>query len=272
MPMRVTSVEPMLGQFFRQYRRWESVSQIALGLALGLLLLVLVVAAWGPAALRSFALIGAFGLLVVAQAVVMWANRGMVTAFTRAQRLYLAEDFAGVCDLLEALRAAGKADSRALTLLGNTYRQRALLDESEIVLREALALNEDFYFPLYGFGRTLLIQGRYAEAAAAIDRAFAQGGPPIICLDVGEAYYRLGKFEEAQRLIETGLTHASESNRRLMGEYLLYRMGQQDAPEPALIVAGLPYWAAQAERYYFAAYGQLLAEDVRAMQELSEEA
>ena len=202
----------------------------------------------------------------------MWANRGMVTTYTQAQRLYLAEDFAGACALLESLRETGKADSQALTLLGNAYRQRAMLDDSETRLREALTLQPDFHFSLYGFGRTLLIQGRYAEAAQAIEKALVLGALPVVRLDAGEARYRLGHFEEAIRLLEAGIAPELEAYRRLMGHYLLYRMGQVVAPDAALVAAGLPYWQAQAERYRFTAYGRDLMEDIRAMQALNEEA
>jgi tetratricopeptide (TPR) repeat protein len=262
----------MLRTFFRQYRQWERTSQLALAMALGLLLLALAVAAWGPADLRPPAWFGACGLLVAAQAVVMWSNRGMVTAYTRAQRLYLAEDFAGACDVLEGLEAAGKADARSLALLGNAYRQRAMLDESERALRQALTLNEDFYFSLYGFGRTLIIQSRYAEAGAAIERALAQGGPPVIHLDAAEAYFRLGDYDSASRLIDAGLTAKAEAYRRLMGQYLRHRMGRGAAPDAELVAEGLLYWVAQAERYHMTDYGRLLANDILAMQANSEEA
>ncbi len=272
MPTRATSVKLPMGRLWKRFRQWDAPSQIALGLALLLLLLALNVAAWGPAALRPFALVGAFGCLVVGQGVVMWANRDMVTTYTRAQRLYMAEDFAGACALLEDMRTRGRADVRVLTLLGNAYRQRAMLDESAAVLQEALSLQPDFHFPLYGFGRTLLIQGSYAEAAAQIEQALAQGGPPVIQLDAGEAYFRLGRFEDARQRIEAGLTHTSEAYRVLMARYLLYRMDQGAVPDAALLASALPYWSAQAERYAFTAYGQALTEDIRAMQAFSEEA
>ncbi len=89
--------------------------------------LVLLIAA--PPEQRSIILISFAGLLIVIEISVLWGNRGMVSAFTQAQRLYLDGDFAATRDLLESVRA--KADARALTLLGNTYRQLGQLDQSE---------------------------------------------------------------------------------------------------------------------------------------------
>jgi tetratricopeptide (TPR) repeat protein len=262
----------IMGRFWAQFRQWENPAKIGFGLALLLLILGFALLAWGPESLRQAALIGVFGLVVVSQAIIMWANRGMVTPYTRAQRLYLAEDFAGACALLEQRRSDGKADARSLTLLGNAYRQRGMLDESELILREALALQADFHFPLYGFGRTLLIKGFYPEAAQAIEAALERGAPPLVKLDAAEAYYRQGRYDEAIRLLEAGLPLAAEPYRQLMGRYLLHRMQRGDAPDAALLAAGLPYWQAQADRFAFTAYGQVLFEDIRAMQALYEEA
>ena len=270
--MRATWGKIVATRFWRGFLAWERPSRVAFLIALFLLILVALSLAFGPDHLRRPALIGFFGLLVVAQAIFMWANRHMVTPYTRAQRLYLTEDFEAACQLLESLRQAGKADVRALTLLGNAYRQRNLLYESETVLREALAIQPNHYFSLYGFGRTLLVQGRYAEATDMLRQALNTGASAAITFDAGEACYRSGAQESAQRLVEAALQEGVEPHRHLMGQFLLYRMGAGSVPEPALIDSGIGYWLAQAERYQQTPYGQALFDDVRLLQEIVEEA
>ncbi len=191
----------------------------------------------------------------------LWGNRGMVSAFTQAQRLYLAGDFAAARDLLESVRA--KADARVLTLLGNTYRQLGQLDESEQVLSEAVDKAPDHYFPLYGFGRTLLSEGRYTEAVVAIRRALELNAPPVVRADLGEALYRLNLPEEAVAALEAVPT--DEPHRALMVAYLLHRLGAADPPVAEVVQAGLPYWEAAAERFRHTPYGLALARDVRVM-------
>lgn len=259
-------------QFGSQFRNWERPSQIGFILIVMLLPVVLIALVFGSLSLRTPALIGLFGLLVVGQLIFMWANRGMISVYTRAQRLYLDEDFEAACVLLEEWRASGKANVRGLTLLGNAYRQRGLLDQSEAVLLEALDISPNHHYPLYGFGRTLLIQGRYAEAAQKIEQAFAAGAPPVVRLDAAEAHYRSGQYAAASQTIEAILPELIESYRHLMGRYLLYRMGNAETPEPALAADGVDYWREHAERYAHTPYGQALADDVRAMVNIAQEA
>jgi tetratricopeptide (TPR) repeat protein len=256
----------MTARILRMLRGWDRFSRSALLLAVALLLIDLFVVAFGPVEVRSSAMIGLFGLVIAIQIIILWANRGMVTPFTKAQRHYLDEDFESACEILEKLREMGKADMRALTLLGNAYRQLGALDQSEAVLREALSIQPNHHFPLYGFGRTLLVQGNYAEAAETFRRALSVGAPPVAQLDAGEALYRAGAAVEAQQMIENALSASQEPHHRLMAEYLLYRLGAGEIPAIALLQEGLPYWEANAERYAHTIYGQNLADDIHTMQ------
>ncbi len=255
-------------RLLRAFRAWDRPSQIALAAALTLLVVTLSVAAFGSAELRQLALIGAGGLLIITQIIVMWGNRGMVTPYTRAQRAYLAEDFETASELLEALRIDGKADFRELTLLGNTYRQLGQLGKSEEVLTEALRLRPNHKFPLYGFGRTLLVQGRYPAARDAFRRALEAGAPLVVQFDLGDACFRHEAWEEARRVLAGVSSVVEEPQRALMTVYLLYRLDWGEPPSAALVEAGLPYWRAEAERYRHTPYGQALANDVRHMQTL----
>ncbi len=255
----------MISRLLKGYRAWERPARIALLSALGLLALDSLVLSVGPESIRLPGVIGFAGLLIVIQLIVMWANRGMVTPYTRAQRLYLDGDLAGAVALLEPLRADKTAFARDLTLLGNTYRQLGRLDESEQVLLEALDKAPQDYFPIYGFGRTLLSQGRYAEAAEAIRRALELGAPQAVRADLGEAFYRDGDTRAAREALEA-VQPDSDPARALMARYLLYRLGAAEAPSQAAVTAGLAYWQATAARFAQTAYGQSLAEDVGWMQ------
>jgi tetratricopeptide (TPR) repeat protein len=263
-------VRGLLLRLLGQFRAWERPAQIALLLALALMVVVLVLARLGPDSVFEPALIGLLGLLVAVQVIVLWAKRGTVMPYTQAQRHYLAGDFAAACALLEGLRAAGKADFRALTLLGNAYRQQGALAESAAALHEALAQQPNHNFPLYGFGRTLLVQGRYADAADTLARAIAAGAPPLAHLDAAEAHYRLGDGAAARAQLEVAEV-GDEAHRLLLRAYLLYRLDAGDPPDAALIEAGIPYWQASAARFAGTPYGAALAADVLWLQTRLEE-
>ncbi len=258
--------------FVSQIRNWDKSSQVAFALALVLLLAMIGVAAFGPIGLRQPAVIGIAGLFITAQIIIMWGNRGMVTPYTTAQRHFMAGDFEASRGILEELRATGKADANALTLLGNVYRQLGMLDQSEAVLREALDIRPKHHFPLYGFGRTLLAKADYSEAANIIRQAIEAGAPPIVQFDLGHALYRQGQEDEVRALLETVSPLAEEPFRVLMIRYLLYRLDAGELPVVEQIEAGLPYWRASAERFRHTPYGETLAKDVDYMLALIKEA
>ncbi len=246
------------------FRGWERSTRLAFILSVALLLVALTLVVVAPEDARVPILIGMGILLVVLEVTVLWGNRGMISVFTRAQRLYMAGDLEAARDLLEAARP--KADARVLTLLGNTYRQLGQLRESETVLSEAIDKAPERYFSFYGFGRTLLSEGRYAEAADAIRRALELGAPAVVQADLGEAYYRLNQAEDAVaalRAVTNG--DLGEPQRALMVSYLLFRLVEGEAPALDVVLSGLPYWEAMAERFHETPYGAALMLDVRDM-------
>jgi len=245
----------------RDFQNWDRPTRIAFGLGLLLLIVAVIAALIAPPETRLTILIGAGGLLIVIEVTVLWGNRGMISAFTRAQRLYLEGDLEAARDLLESVR--DKADVRALTLLGNTYRQLGQLPESESILSEAVNKAPDHHYPLYGFGRTLLSEGRYAEAADVIRRALDLGAPSAVRADLGEAYFRLNLPDEVAAALQDAVL--DEPHRALMVGYLLYRIGEAPPPAPELVRAGLPYWQATAERFQHTPYGVALTHDIREM-------
>ena len=259
-------------QLFRQIRNWDRPSQIALAVALAWIIIVMGIIGFGPQDIRQTAFIALIGLIVIMQGVVLWGNRGMVTPFTQAQRHFLNGEFDEACNLLEEQRAAGQADIKALTLLGNTYRQLGRLDQSENVLQEALQEGPEHYFPLYGFGRTLLAKGHYADAVTYIRRALDAGAPAPVQFDLAHALYRQGDRDTARTLLEAVRSEVEEPHRMLMIAYLRYRLGAAEPPSAILIEAGLSYWEASARRFSHTPYGEALDADVRQLSALIEEA
>lgn len=262
-----------IATFIKRFREWDRASQIAFGLALVLWVLIGIVLLIGPPAnLRQPALIGFGGLIIMMQVITMWANRGMVTAYTQAQRHYLAGELEQAANILEAERASRKLYVRSLTLLGNTYRQLGDLDSSETVLREALTLQPDHNFPLYGFGRTLLVQGNYDEAVAVIQQAIEANAPALVHFDLGEALLYAGQTEAAVTAFEASLPAlADDSDRLTMARYLLHQSGHGDMPDAESLTAALPYWQATATRFQQTPYGRSLGDVVRMMQAMTEE-
>ncbi|MBE2268473.1 MAG: tetratricopeptide repeat protein [Anaerolinea sp.] len=246
------------------FKTWDRATRIAVISGFALLAALLIVAFAVPD-LRQPALLGAGGLLIVSELAVMWGNRGMIAPLTLAQRHYVAGDFDAALRVLEGMRAKGKIDMRAATLLGNTYRQLSRLAESEAILSEAIHKAPDHYFPRYGFGRTLLAKGDYAGALDSIRRAIEQGAPAVVHLDLAEVYFRLGMFAEARAELESH--QSSEPYRQLMRAYLLHTIdGNLPPPSPELMESGLPYWVASAERYRETPYGVALIRDIDDMQ------
>lgn len=241
---------------------WERSTRIAFSIGVLLLLIAIITALIAPAEARIPILAGAGALLFVLEITILWGNRRMTSAFTQAQRLYLEGDFEGASAVLEAVRP--KADARALTLLGNTYRQLGRLEESHAVLSEAVDKAPKHYFPIYGFGRTLLSEGRYDEAVEAIRRALELNAPSVVEVDLGEAYYRLNRTEDA--VVALKAADASEPHRALMVGYLLYRLGEAPPPTEEVVRAGLPYWQASAARFRETPYGIALETDIIEMQ------
>jgi tetratricopeptide (TPR) repeat protein len=256
--------------FVKAFRGWERSTQLAFIIAFILLIISLIVVLSSSGSLRQNALIGFIGLIIALQIIFMWGNRTMVTAYTQAQRRYLAEDFIAARDILEAFHTTGKPNASSLTLLANTYRQLGNVEKSEEIVKKALVLRPFDHFPLYSFGRTLLIRGYYTQAIDALRQALQAGAPTIVEFDLGEALYRNAEFDASAELLERIRDPQQESFRLLMTDYLLYRMGRSDTPSTVEVSAGIAYWRELANRFQMTPYGQVLAEDVAYMQSLVE--
>ncbi len=245
------------------FRTWDRLTQIAFVLGLVLLGAAAAVFFIGPPDIRLPVLVGGSGLILVLEVTVLLGNRGMRSAYALAQQHYLAGDFESARALLERGRASGRASARVLTLLGNTYRQLGDLENSSAVLSEALNKEPDHHFPLYGFGRTLLAQGQFAEAAAVIRRALDAGAPPVVLGDLGEALFHAGMQDEAARTLRVAAEQRETRetpHRLLMAYWLLYEMGDAFPLTSAQIEDGLSYWQASTERFAGTPYGARLGQ------------
>jgi len=256
--------------FISRFRGWDNPSRSAFLIAGGLMIGLILFGRALPEGLRQNALIAVAGLFVVMQGVFLYANRGMVSALTVAQREYLAEDFVGARQTLETMLAKGlRPDFRALTLLGNTYRQLGMADESFDILTKAVQAAPHHHFPWYGFGRTLMTLGRYTEAVEAFERALAQGAPPIAHLDHAEALYRAGAGSEMVLQALDAAGGSDEPYRALWLAYLRWRAIGENPPSRDLIEAGGAYWRAMAERFAHTVYGQGINADLKHLQEIT---
>jgi tetratricopeptide (TPR) repeat protein len=185
-----------------------------------------------------------------------------------AQRLFMQGDFDEAAHLLEGLP---EKSVEARTLLGNTYRQLARLDDSERLLRAALVINQKNAFPLYGLGRTLLAAGDFSQAAQTMQQALDNGGRKVIRADLALAHYLSG---DASSAVEAAKSVAGmlqiEAYRALMVNYLLHHLA--DDPRALDVMTrsreGLEFWKNEAHRFADTDYGKRLAQEIEIMERL----
>jgi tetratricopeptide (TPR) repeat protein len=263
----------LIPRVLRDFKVWEKSTQTAFIMALILLMSACGLLAFAPQTERLPILIGIGSLITMLQLITMWGNRHMVTAYTQAQRHFMAGDFEAACAVLEQERAQGHSDMRALTLLGHSYRRVGKLDASERVLYEALDKSPNHNFPLYGLGRTMLIKGDYERAVEYLKAALAAGAPPITQFDLAEAYFRQGKTEQGRGVLQQimpvldspAVSQGDESYRTLMAHFWM------ELPiDRHLLASGLPYWQALAILFATLPYGQAVADEVAVLQRINE--
>lgn len=253
-----------------RFLKWEPVAQRSFIFALVLALVMFGMATLAPSSeVRFPAAVSFIALLIVMQAIFLWANRHMVMPYTEAQRAYREGRFTLARQILHEVHVAGTKDVNVLTLLGNTHRQLGELDLSESVLSECLNIHPKHYFPLYGFGRTLLAQGRYAEATEYFIEALQQGAPIITRFDLGEAHYRQGQAETAKKIfLDVREELSIEAHRAMMADYFLYRLDGGNVPDHHHIQDGILFWRTQADLFQDTPYGKAVALDVQFLENL----
>jgi tetratricopeptide (TPR) repeat protein len=253
----------------KQIRTWETSAKIALAVNLSLLLLAVFIL-FTNETLRTPALIGAAGLLVALQGIVLWGNRNMVAPYTQAQRYYLVGEFERARDILRAdmdeLAANGKNPTiDSLVLLGNSYRNLGQLRESESILRIAVARRPDYHFAQYGLAKTRQAVGDYNAAISYLSEALKQGAPAIIRFDLAFTQYLRGD-DGAARAVLNSIPETDEIHRMLMTTYLHHVLAQGLFPDAELIEAGLLFWEAEIERFGHMPYGRDLQVIIQRLQ------
>ena len=247
----------VIAHIFKNFRLWERPSQIAFLMALILAVPALILSVAGDDSVRGYAVASLMASLFVAQLIFLWASRGMISDYTRAQRHFLRGEFDHAQRILTDHLIKHPKDVQAMTLLGNTYRQLGDLDHSHAILLEAINIQPMNHFPLYGFGRTLLVAGQYEQALPIFQKSLKAGGHDIIYLDIGECAYHLGDTTTAREALTTGLDRASaDDNRVWMAQALLNTM--DNIALPSLSDASQAYWTAQAHLFAHTPYGEAL--------------
>lgn len=253
----------LVASFWRDVQAWDRTVKIGIGMAMVLLVVLIILTLIAPQEARPAFLISIVGVVIVAQSLVLWGNRHLVTAYTRAQQQFLAEDYAAARDTLvasiaETERKGKRPSIDTLTLLGNVYRNLGLLKESEDILTTALQRQSRNPFPLYGFGRTLLAAGRFAEAETFFQRALDAGGPAGMAFDVALAQVLQNSSEAAIPVLrEVSEDMTQDVTRRWMAYTLLpfeRRASLSLSPEETLFAE--EFWHKEAERFASTPYGQ----------------
>jgi tetratricopeptide (TPR) repeat protein len=253
--------------FWRDMQAWDRTVKIGVGMALALLIVLIILTLIAPQSVRPMFLIGIVGTIIVAQVLVLWGNRHLVTAYTRAQQQFLAGDYPAARDTLLASIAEteqkGKRPSiDTLTLLGNTYRNLALLRESEDILTTALQRQRSNPFPLYGFGRTLLAAGRFSEAEAYFQRAIDAGGPAGMRFDVALAQILQSSSATVSPILRQV---AEDTTQDVTRRWMAWRLLSAEEPisvsfstDEALLAQD--FWHKEAERFASTPYGHMINE------------
>lgn len=256
----------VLSGLLREIPKWDKSAQFALGIAIILLVADLIVLTTVPDLLTQ-AMIGAVGLLLTIQAIFMWGNRNMVTPYTQAQRHFIDGEFVQVVSVLKQYIAdEEKPEVDALVLLGNAHRNLGQLHESEAILRIALARRKNYHFALYGVAKIRLAKADYGEAIKHLETAIDNGAPDVIRFDLAHAMLRSGQEEDAISIFRE-FTASAETFRALFAQYVLFVDGGKK-PSQELIVAGLPFWEAEIQRFADTLYGETIAEDVKRIRQL----
>lgn len=229
-----------------------------------------------PPEQQLWAVVGLFALFVVVQGAILVQLGRQRPAVRQARRMFLQEDFEGVIQILEVDREAGQADVVSCTLLGNAYRQLGRLPESEAVLRDAVELDASSPFAAYGLGRTLLAKGQFSDAATWIAQAVAQGGQPVILIELALAQYYAGDTTASLQALLRAEQYHLEPSRMLMAVYLRWRLNelteQEARTQLAAYSTGLAAWEAESIRFAATPFGGLLSDDVDAIGHLLVEA
>lgn len=254
-----------IATFWRDAQAWDRTVKFGVVMSLALLFVLLTLTLFAPQEARPAFLIGIVGVVIMAQVLMLWGNRHLVTPYARAQQQFQDRDYEAARDTLLASVAESEQKGKrpsvdTLTLLGNTYRNLALLRESEDILTRALQRQPQNPFPLYGFGRTLLAAGRFADAEAYFKRALEAGGPEGMMFDVTLAQILQNSSEVAFPILrQVAQDTTQDVTRRWLAQRLLPL--EQQAPivfSTDETLFGEVFWQKEVERFASTPYGQTI--------------
>lgn len=254
-----------IATFWRDAQAWDRTVKMGVMMSLVLLFVLLTLILFAPQEARPAFLIGIVGVVIVAQVLMLWGNRHLVTPYARAQQQFLEEDYEAARDTLlasiaESEQKAKRPSVDTLTLLGNTYRNLALLRESEDILTTALQRQPQNPFPLYGFGRTLLAAGRFADAEVYFQRALEAGGPAGMEFDVALAQILEGASETVFPVLHR---LAQDTTQDVTRRWMAQRLLPPEQQEPLALSSdealfGEAFWQKEVERFALTPYGHMI--------------
>lgn len=256
-------IKHLIGDLRRSVPQWDMPSKISLASGLVLLPILLIVGFAGPDQARIPARIGAFGILLTLQLVILWANRKSMSPYHAAQEHFISGDYVAAREILEQIPYKDAPSVDALVLLGNTYRHLGQFDASQQAIDHALSLKPDYHYALYGLGKLCLVMGQYEDASNYILQALEHGAPNIVQFDLAQAYYLTGDIEQATHYLRLVLPMIQdEPAQALLVAHYLHQLGQGDEPSVQMIRETLSYWRDEAQKYGDTSYGKSLQTDV----------
>lgn len=258
----------LLRNLLKQMRYWDAPSRWALIMAFVLFIFVTAIGLTAEQSQRLPFLIGSIGLIIAMQIIVMWGNRHMVTPYYAAQRAYLDGDLEKskqylLTDITEHEAQNKSVPVDTLVLLGNVHRQLGELEESAECLQRALQREPEYHFPLYGYGRTLLVMAEYTQAADYMQQALTHGAPPTIKADVLYAHHRAGDVQAVQTWLQQ--VTPAEPYRNMMVDWIAHRTLDKPFNVRAYPPEAIDFWRAEANRHKATHYGRQLQADLDEM-------
>jgi tetratricopeptide (TPR) repeat protein len=142
--------------------------------------------------------------------VISHARKGKIRSAIRLARFQIARMEA------EALKAAAENDPEAETMFADALWGEALFDEAEAAYQEAYKRHPQWARAEFGVARSLATHGQVSDALTVALAAYASTpkDPELLVL-LGELYERLGRFDDAAKVLEE---YVAALPRRLRGD------------------------------------------------------
>ena len=243
----------------RRLPDWEAPAKLSLALALLLFIVMLVLGLGGPQIVQLPARIGAFGLLITAQLIVLWGNRREISPYHKAQQHFIVGEYQAARSILEAIPESSRESVDALVLLGNCYRHLSLFGSSHASLARALQLKPQHHLALFSAGKLNLVCGEYTEARDTILQALDAGTPDIVHFELGQISFLLGDQDGSRMHFNHVRAEIAEQPAQLLLlQYYMFCQSEAERPSRSLIREGVDYWRNEANKFSGTSYGDHL--------------